>query len=291
MEPTLTLSKTDEAQLARAAENLRAGKPLSKTQQRAIDKRNRVRAQESFISVGGELPRGLFDQITGRLSRKRINSIGRLTGNTPTARSCDLWAFLASVFQFFDSHVDQLQKTPERRTATTYRELADALEMTCADPERTLKQYTARGMPGRPGRPGKKAARFDVEECRLWIAANVRNGTQDVTEGIRDARGRLTLLDLEIKEGERRQQLEQLADVDEIADFIEICVNDAKAILEALPDEILEALPEELPEETRRNVHRRVERILTNALESISRTIEGDTDPTEDDDEDEIPED
>lgn len=59
--------------------------------------------------------------------------------------------------------------------ARTYRELGEALGMTCADPERTLKQYFARGMPGKPATQGKQNGQFVVKVCREWIDANVES--------------------------------------------------------------------------------------------------------------------
>lgn len=162
--------------------------------------------------------------------------------------------------------------------ATTYAELATALGMTCADPERTLKSYVARGMPGQVGVRGKQAARFDVRVCREWIDAHVKHGA---TGGGGNKRERLLELDIEIKEREKLAQLERLADVEEVAAFAETCVANARAILEAIPDQVLAGL-EGIAEGRRKTIHSTVTELVDTAFEELARLSEGDTDPTED---------
>lgn len=162
--------------------------------------------------------------------------------------------------------------------ARTYRELAEKLGMSCADPERTLKQYVTRGMPGHAGRTNRKDGRFDVEVCAQWIAANVR--------GTSAARGelseRILQLDLEIKERQKLAQLERLVDVDEVSAFLATCVANSRAILEAIADEVLAQL-EGVDEARRKSIHTKVTVLVDTAFEELARLNEGDTDPTEED--------
>jgi phage terminase Nu1 subunit (DNA packaging protein) len=160
-------------------------------------------------------------------------------------------------------------------TARTYRELAEHLGLTCADPERTLKAYHARGMPGTVGTRGKQDGRFDVEVCRSWIAAHVRAGGGAESGDLRE---RILQLELEIKEREKLESLERLADVDEVGQHVETCVNDARAILEAIPDEVVRALPDETESQVRSVVHRRVEQLIRDACDHLARMAAGDDD-------------
>lgn len=162
--------------------------------------------------------------------------------------------------------------------ARTYRELAEKLGMNCADPERTLKQYVSRGMPGHAGRTSRRDGRFDVEVCAQWIAANVR--------GTSAARGelseRILQLDLEIKERQKLTQLERLVDVDEVSAFVATCVANSRAIFEAIADEVLAQL-EGVDEARRKSIHTKVTVLVDTAFEELARLNEGDTDPTEED--------
>jgi len=277
IQPTAALTARQRASVESAAAKIRAGQPVTREEATAVEKRNTVRSQTSFIDVGRAVPFRMLEQISG-LGRKELRAFGERYGLSISGRAVDLWAVLARVFG---------GETPA--VVATYGELAGALGLACADPERTLKSYVARGMPGKPGRPGPNGGgRFDVEECRLWIAANVKVGGEDpnASGDVRAARERLVLLDLEIKEEERLEQLRRLADVDEVGRFNEQCANNAAAILEAIPDEVLATLPENLAEEVRGAIHRKVEKLVDNAREEIARQIEGDNDPTEDLDDD-----
>lgn len=276
--PTVGLTKAQERALAGAAGKIRAGKGLTKAEQRAVDRRNEVRRQEAFIEVGRELPAALLVQIAG-LDKKQLRTIGKRLGVAISGRSVDLWACLRVVFERLETIGPP---DPEREIVRTYGELAAALGLTCRDPERTLKAYVARGMPGKAGRPGKQSGEFDVGVCRLWIAANVETSKQDVSAKVKDAQERIALLDLEIKESDRLEQVGRLADVDEVGRFNEQCANNARAILEAIPDEVLATLPDDISEQVRGSVYRKVEKLLDDAFEEIARQIEGDTDPTED---------
>jgi phage terminase Nu1 subunit (DNA packaging protein) len=173
--------------------------------------------------------------------------------------------------------VREAWERPEPVIARTYRELGEKLGLTCADPERTLKGYTARGMPGQVGGRGKADGRFEVELCRTWIAAHVKGAPAT------DKRERLLELDLEIKERQKLEQLERLADVEEVAAFAATCVANARAILEAIPDEVLSQL-EGIEETRRKSIHEKVTNLVDTAFEELARLNEGDTDPIEDDD-------
>jgi len=163
--------------------------------------------------------------------------------------------------------------------ARTYRELAELLGLSCADPERTLKTYHQRGMPGEVGHAGKRDGRFDVEVCRSWIATHVRAGGGAESGDLRD---RILQLELEIKEREKLESLERLADVDEVAAFAATCVANARAILEAIPDAVLSQL-EGVDETRRKTIHAKVTDLVDTAFEELARLNEGDTDATESD--------
>jgi hypothetical protein len=169
--------------------------------------------------------------------------------------------------------------TPEPETARTYGELAEKLGMSCADPERTLKAYHARGMPGKVATRGKQDGRFDVEECRDWIAIHVQGGAAGGgSKG--ELRERILQLELEILERDKLESLERLVDVDEAAAFATSCVANSKAILEAIPDQVLAGL-EGIGEARRRSIFKECEKLIDTAFEELAHFAEGDTDPTE----------
>lgn len=175
--------------------------------------------------------------------------------------------------------VREAWKRAEPEIATTYRELAAKLQLACADPERTLKQWVARGMPGRAAHAGRRDGRFDVEMCRQWMAVHVR-GAGAAESG--DLRERILQLELEIKEREKLESLERLADVDEVGAFAATCVANSRAILEAIPDEVLAQL-EGVEEIRRKSIHQKVTELVDTAFDELARLNEGDTDPTEED--------
>lgn len=162
--------------------------------------------------------------------------------------------------------------------AHTYGELAERLGMTCADPERTLKQYRGRGMPGRPSAPGKHDGMFDVELCRLWIATHVRSGGGAESGELRE---RILQLELEIKEREKLESLERLADVEDVGAFVATCIANSRAILEALPDRVLAEL-DGMPDARKKTIHQLTTKLVDTAFEELGRLGEGDDDPTED---------
>jgi phage terminase Nu1 subunit (DNA packaging protein) len=207
------------------------------------------------------------EEGTRRIAPKVVASWVGATAKRVAAR----WGKVVDVGRL----VRECWERPEVEIARTYRELAERLPLQCADPERTLKQYAARGMPGKPARAGRRDGRFEVEVCRTWIAAHVRGAPA------RDQRERLLELDLEIKEREKLEQLERLADVDEVAAWEATCVANSRAIMEAIPDEVLSHL-EGVDEGRRKTIHAVVTKLVDTAFEELARLNEGDTDPTED---------
>lgn len=171
------------------------------------------------------------------------------------------------------------KKVPE--TVATFGALAIALGLQLADPVRALQKWHERGMPGRPGSRGKADGEWNVAECRAWIETHVRQSEESELDSPALKR-ELLRLDLEIKLDERREQLGRLADVDEVGRFNEQAVNDARAILEAIPDEVVRALPEEIADQVRALIHRRVEQLVRDACDHVARQVEGDDDLVDD---------
>jgi len=167
------------------------------------------------------------------------------------------------------------KKVPQ--TVATFGALATALGLQLADPVRALQKWHERGMPGRPGSRGKADGAWNVAECRAWIETHVRQSEESELDSPALKR-ELLRLDLEIKLDERREQLGRLADVDAVGRFNEQAVNDARAILEAIPDEVVRALPEEIADQVRALIHRRVEQLVRDACDHVARQVEGDDD-------------
>lgn len=178
------------------------------------------------------------------------------------------------------------RKKDEPRVATTWSELARELGMGGAAPERVLQRWATRAdFPGRPGKPGKRDGYFPVEEIRTWLAA-VRTSVEPVEdEDLVAVAKRVKLLELEEKEAAAKVRLEKLADVDEVGQYCEQVVNNAKAILAALEDEVVAILPAAVGAKVRGQIHRRVQKLRDAALAELQRLCEGDTDETTEPDE------
>ena len=169
----------------------------------------------------------------------------------------------------------------EPKIAKTWSELARELGMSGKDPERILQRLGTRpDFPGKPGRPGKRDGHFPVEDIRAWLATIRTTVDQVDDEEITAVTRRVKLLELEEKEAAAALRLQKLADVDEIGQYCVQLVNNAKAILAALEDEVVGSLPASVPAKVRATIHRRVQKIRDAAILELQRLSEGDTDDT-----------
>lgn len=258
------------------------GKPTA-SEQAAIDRQKAIAAQQAFLELAADCPRELFAELIGDRPAAELRDAAERLDVRLSGKSVNVGAVLRAALPI----VAGVPLTTG--VAKTYQDLAARLGMTAADAARQLKAWTARGMPGRPGHSGRRDGAFPVEECRAWIATHTQTAALDATDEGNTAamRKRLLVLDLEIAEREKLEQLGRLADVNEIAGFAQLCVHNAKAVLEAMPDEVLALLPADTGETVRKSIYAKVEALIDTALEEFARLVEGDTDPTEDDAQDE----
>jgi hypothetical protein len=291
LEAWTELTAVEEGRLRKAQGKLREGAALSALEQRAVDKFRAREAERGFCACFGALPQRVFRAVCGLETAREVKDVGRRIDLDVGKRTVDLGQVLprlvAASAEVAESAGAGSDVVPEAvAVARTYRELADLLAMDAADPERTLKTYLARGMPGRPGRPGRADGWFPVSACRAWIEVHTRSNALPSGDSgdMLELRERITRLDLEIREREALEQLERLADVGEVAAFAATCVSNAKAILEALPDEVLARLPEGVDVAARRSIHDAAGRLVETALEELARLSIGDDDPTDDGD-------
>jgi hypothetical protein len=172
------------------------------------------------------------------------------------------------------------------KIAKTWGELARELGMGGKDPERILQRLGTRAdFPGKPGRPGKRDGHFPVETIRAWLAT-VRTSVETVEDDeLAAVAKRVKLLELEEKEAAAALRLGKLADVDEVGQYCEQVVNNAKAILAALEDEVVAILPASVTAKVRTQIHARVQKLRDGALAELQRLCEGDTDETAEPDE------
>lgn len=163
--------------------------------------------------------------------------------------------------------------------ARTWGELARALGMRGKEPERVLQRMAQRpGFPGKASRPGKQDGELPVETIRTWLAT-VGSAVEDVDdEDLLKLQKRLKLLELEEKESERLVRMERLADVEEVSQFCEQVIANAKAVLGPIVEEVVASLPESVGVNVRETVRRRVSKLLRSALQELERLTEGDTD-------------
>jgi hypothetical protein len=278
MEPWTTLSKRDLAAVTAARQKAVGGQKPTAAEQRAVERFREVESQKGFCGLVKAVPQAVLRELLGGLSAGEVRTIGKRLGVSLGGKLVDLEAALPKLAAL------ALEVVDAGDVAKTYGELATKLGLGCADPERTLKAYHARGMPGTPGRPGKANGSFPVEACRLWIEVHTRsNALPGGSDELHQIRERITRLDLEIREREQLEQIERLADVGEIIAFCQSVVFNAKAMLEALPDEVLAVLPEEVDQEGRRSIHGIVTQMVDTTFDELARLSLGDDDPTDDD--------
>lgn len=166
--------------------------------------------------------------------------------------------------------------------ARTWAELSRAVGVS----ERVLQRLGTRpDFPGRPAKPGKRDGKFPVEKIRGWLAT-IRQTVEPVDDAeIAAVARRVKLLQLEEAEAAAALRLEKLADVDEVGQYCEQVVNNAKAILAAVEDEVVSLLPASVTARVRTTIHRRVQQLRDAALAELQRLSEGDTDETAEPDE------
>jgi len=169
------------------------------------------------------------------------------------------------------------KRKAEPRAARTWGELSREVGIS----ERVLQRLGTRpDFPGRPGAPGKRDGHFPIEEIRAWLAT-VRSSIETTEdEDLLAAARRVKLLELEEKEAAAGVRLGKLADVDEVGQYCEQIVNNAKAILAALEDEVVALLPASIGVKTRTEIYRKVQQLRDGALAELQRLCEGDTDDT-----------
>jgi hypothetical protein len=169
-------------------------------------------------------------------------------------------------------------KRDEPKVAKTWGELAGELEIS----ERVLQRLGTRAdFPGRAGHPGKRDGHFPIETIRAWLGT-IRSVPEMEDEDLLAVARRVKLLELEEKEAAAALRLEKLADVEEVGQYCEQVVNNAKAILGSLEDEVVALLPASIPAKVRVQVHRRTQQLRDTALKELARLSEGDTDDTSD---------
>lgn len=279
------LSPRDERLIASARARLLAGGKPTAAEQAAIDRQKSIAAQNAFLELASACPRDLWAELIGQASTADLRDAAERLDVRLTGHTIDVAAVLRAALPI----VASVPLTGG--TARTYQDLAARLNMNAADAVRQLKAWTVRGMPGRPGHSGRRDGAFPVEECRAWIATHTQTAALDAAdEGSTAAlRRRLLVLELEIAEREKLEQLARLADVNEIAGFAQLCVHNAKAVLEALPDEVLALLPADTGEAARKSIYAKTEALIDTALEEFARLVEGDTDPTQDEEAEQQP--
>ena len=276
--PPPDLSPADLRLIQSARARIIAGGKPTAREQAAIDRQDALKARQTFLDLIAACPRDLFTAIAGEWSTPQLRAIGERLSVPLAGKTVDVAAVLKAALPI-------VAAAPSTGgTAHTYQDLAARLGMSGADSVRQLKAWTARGMPGRPGSPGRRDGAFPVDECRAWIATHTQTAGLSGGDGdeatTAELRKRLLLLELEIREREKLEQLGRLADVGELLGYAQLCVNNAKAIFEAIPDEVL-ALLDDDDEAKRRTIHRRVTQLIDTGLEEWARMAERDTDPTD----------
>ena len=121
--------------------------------------------------------------------------------------------------------------------------------------------YVSRGMP-------KGKAGYDVEECREWIAANVRDNKEQKAEKNPRAESQKNWEALKVKEEALTKQLKRkqlrgrLVDRAKVEQGLsELCLR-IKHRLEQIPDEMEMSFPAETRADNKRELENKIENIL-----------------------------
>jgi len=183
-------------------------------------------------------------------------------------------------------YAEQIGTTPTGFVCRTYAELARALGMRGKDPVRIIQRWaTEPGWPGRPASPGKQDGFLPVSEIQAWLATRQpATGGIEGDDEIRELKREIARLDLEAKKQEALVVAGKMADVDEVARICLQHIAAAKAILEPLPERVVQLLPVSMSADARRQVYNEVQTLLDSAYEEIADTIEEDEEGNGDED-------
>lgn len=136
--------------------------------------------------------------------------------------------------------------------------------------------------PGRAGHRGRREAYYPIDEIRRWHAKTFGDvpmeGHRNVARERRD-NANASLAELEL--AERTGELIPLQDV---IDFYARQMAHAKAVLNDLADIVVDLLPPKVKRDERARIRARVDELRDQVLERFVELLEGDTDPTEDED-------
>jgi len=184
---------------------------------------------------------------------------------------------------------DEPAASPTQKICHTRAELARELGLG-VDGERTIGKWQHMpDFPGRPGKRGQRDAYFPVDDIKRWRTAQHwqpgRPPAGGHDEKLTAAKRRLALLEIEREVRRAREELGELIDAGDVRRFFEQCIINTKAVMSQLPDEFLAMVPAELRESLGAQVHKQAIRRIDEAYLEIAQLLEGDTDPTDDDEE------
>lgn len=115
------------------------------------------------------------------------------------------------------------------------QELCNALDLSI----KTIDNYIGQGMPvairGSKGRPHQ----FDLEQCKVWIAANVRGqGGTENDENLNEAKLRKLQAEASLAEIELQRERAELVEIEEVAKQVASEYSTVRAKLLALPTKV-----------------------------------------------------
>lgn len=134
----------------------------------------------------------------------------------------------------------------------TYGELAEALAERGIlagkkDPIRQIQKWAKeKGFPGRPATTGKRDGHFPVDAIEQWCRERSLGGAKK-SERLQELELQLAEITVENKLREQLELAGRLCDVDEVAAVNRQCIANCKAVIDALPDELLALLPAKEP--------------------------------------------
>lgn len=150
--------------------------------------------------------------------------------------------------------------------------------------QRTVSDWmTEPTFPGRPAKPGRRDGYFPLRDIGVWLDAK-RGNTPGADRNARGPQDRVASLRGDLLTLDYQERIGELVESAAVGRLLVRHINEARAILDPLPDRVLAALPAKTPERTRQRIRRQVQRDLHHAYRALAETLKGDQDPTDDKD-------
>lgn len=160
---------------------------------------------------------------------------------------------------------------PPETIYTTRQEVADHFGVST----RTIADWLKKeGFPGRSGGPGQQTGYFPARQIEEWLGTPKGGTYTSSSDRVNQARAKKLEIDI-------AKELRGLIPLDKYESLAVRTCNSARALIESMPDQVVQLLPADTPDETRSKIRKKVDDIAERFLSMLSQLIEGDEDDEE----------